>query len=68
MKPLEETMKIHYFEDRITNPFFASVKSTIMVDCQKFQEFDAVMRLYVNYKCTQKAEALTHQARNVFAL
>jgi hypothetical protein len=37
--PLEETMKIHYFEDRITDPSFASVKSTIMVVHQKFQEF-----------------------------
>jgi hypothetical protein len=57
--PLEETMKIHYFEDRISDSSFSSVKSTIMVDRQKFQEFDAVMRLYVNYKCTQKAEAPT---------
>ncbi len=68
VKPLEESMKIHYFEDRITDPSFASVKSTIMVDRQKFQEFDTVMRLYVNYKCTQKAEAPTHQARNFSAL
>jgi hypothetical protein len=68
VKPLEETMKIHYFEGGITDPSFASVKSTIMVDRQRFQEFDAVMRLYDNYKCTQKAKAPTHQARNVSAL
>ncbi len=68
MMPLEETMKIHYFEDGITDPLFASVISTIMVDCQKFQEFDAVMRLYVNYKCMLKAEAPTYQAHNVSAL
>ncbi len=62
--PLEETMKmkIHYFEDRITNLSLAYVKSTIMVDHQKFQEFDTVMWLYVDYKHTQKAEAPTHQA------
>jgi hypothetical protein len=65
---IEETMKIHYFEDGISDSSFASVKSTIMVDRQKFQEFDAVMQLYVNYKRTQKAEALTHQAHNVSAL
>ncbi len=47
---LEETMKIHYFEDGISDSSFSSVKSTIMVDRQKFQEFDAMMRLYVNYK------------------
>jgi hypothetical protein len=66
--PLEKPMKIHYFKDGISNPSFASVKSTIMVDLQKCQEFNAVMRLYVNYKHTQKAEAPTHQACNVFAL
>ncbi len=50
VKPLEESMKIHYFEDGITDPSFGSVKSTIPVDRTKFQEFDAMMRLYVNYK------------------
>jgi hypothetical protein len=39
-----------------------------MVDRTKFQDFDAVMHLYVNYKCSQKAEIPTHQARNVSAL
>ncbi len=68
VKPLEETMKIHYFEDGITDPSFASVKSTILVDRTKFQDFDMVMRLYINYKCLQKAEAPTHQACNVSAL
>jgi hypothetical protein len=53
--PLEETMKIHYFKDRISDSSFASIKSTIMMDHQKFQEFDAVMQLYVNYKRMQKA-------------
>jgi hypothetical protein len=68
VKPLEESMKVHYFEDGFTDPSFASVKSTILVDCTKFQEFDVVMHLYVNYKRSQKAEAPIHQARNVCAL
>jgi hypothetical protein len=68
VKPLEETMKIHYFEGGITDPSFASDRSTIMVDRTKFQEFDAVMHLYANYKRSQKAEAPTHQACNVSAL
>jgi hypothetical protein len=68
VKPLEETMKIHYFKNGITDPTFASIRSTIIVDRTKFQEFDAVMRLYVNYKCSQKAETPTHQACNVSAL
>jgi hypothetical protein len=68
VKPLKETMKIHYFESGITDPSFASVKSTILVDRTKFQDFVTVMRLYVNYKHLQKAETPTHQARNVSAL
>jgi hypothetical protein len=68
VKPLEESMKICYFKDGITDPSFASVKSMILVDRTKFQEFDVVMRLYVNYKRSQKAETPTHQARNVSAL
>ncbi len=68
VKPLEETMKIHYFEGGITDPSFAYVKSMILVDRTKFQDFDSVMRLYVNYKRSQKAETSTHQAHNVSAL
>ncbi len=68
VKPLEKTMKIHYFEGGITDPSFASVKSTILVDRTKFQDFDAVMGLCVNYKRSQKAETPTHQAHNVSAL
>jgi hypothetical protein len=68
VKPLKKTMKIHYFEGGITDPSFASVNSTILVDSTKFQDSDAVMQLYVNYKRSQKAETLTHQARNVSAL
>jgi hypothetical protein len=67
VKPFEETMQIHYFEGGITDSSFASVKSMILVDRMKFQDFDTVMRLYVNYKCLQKAETPTHQARNVAA-
>ncbi len=55
VKPLEETMKIHYFEDGITDPSIASVKSTILVDRTKFQDFESVMWLYANYKHSQKA-------------
>jgi hypothetical protein len=61
-------MKIHYFEGGITDPTFASVKRTILVDRTKFQDFDVVMRLYVNYNRSQKADTPTHQAHNVSAL
>ncbi len=68
VKPLEETMKIHYFKGGITDPSFASVKSMILVNRTKFQDFDAVMQLYVNHKRSQKAETPTHQAHNFSAL
>ncbi len=66
--PLEETMKIHYFEDGITDPSFAAVKSTILVDRTRFQDFESVMRVYVDFKRSQKAEASAQQVRNVSAL
>jgi hypothetical protein len=66
--PLKETMKIHYFEDGITDLSFAAVKSTILVDRTRFQNFESVMRVYVNFKHSQKAEAPAQQVRNVSAL
>ncbi len=65
MAPLKESMKINYFEDGITDSSFNFIKSTVMVDCQEFQEFDAAMQLYVDFKPSQKLEAPTHQACNV---
>jgi hypothetical protein len=61
-------MKIHYFEDGITDPSFASVKSANLVNRTKFQDFESVMQLYANYKHSQKAEAPAQQVRNVSAL
>ncbi len=66
--PLEESMKIHYFEDGITDPSFATVKSTILVDRTRFQDVESMMRVYVNFQCSQKAEAPAQKVRNVSAL
>ena len=44
--PLDESMKIHFFEDGIKDQTFDSVKITILVDRQKFYDFDYVMQLY----------------------
>ncbi len=41
--PLEERVKIHYFEDGITDPSFAAVKTTILVDRTRFEDFDSVI-------------------------
>ncbi len=68
VSPLEETMKIHYFKDGITDPSFAAVKSMILVARTRFQDFKSVMWVYVNFKHSQKAEAPSQQVRNVSAL
>jgi hypothetical protein len=66
--PLEESMKINHFEDGITDPLLAVVKTTILVDRTRFKSFDSVMRVYVNFKCAQKPEAPAQQVHNVSAL
>ncbi len=43
MPPLEDSTKIHFFEEGITDLSFGSVKSTILVDHQKLQDIDIVM-------------------------
>ncbi len=64
--PLEESMKIHYFEDGITDPLLAAVKTMTLVDRTRFKDFDSVMR--VNFKRAQKPEAPAQQVCNVSAL
>ncbi len=68
MAPLEESMKIHYFEDGISDPLLAAVKTTILVDHTRFENFDSVMRVYVNLKRAQKPEAPAQQVCKVSAL
>jgi hypothetical protein len=64
--PLQETLKIHYFEDGISDPSLAAVKTSILCDPSRFEDFESVMTVYVNLKRTQKPEA--HQVRNVSAV
>jgi hypothetical protein len=66
--PLEKSMKIHYFEDGISEPSLAAVKTTILVDRTRFEDFESVMRVYVNFKRAQKPEAPAQQVCNVSAL
>ena len=64
---LQDKMKIMYFEDGIKDPSFASVKSTILANRAMFQDFDAVMQLYVNtYRSNKKTEST--QTRKISAL
>ncbi len=66
--PLEESMKIHYYEDGITDPSLAVVKTTILVDRTKFKDFESVMRVYVHFKLAHKPEAPAQKVHNVSAL
>ena len=47
-------MKIHYFQEGIKDDSFDPVKTTILVDRLKFQDFNSVMNLYANFKRLQK--------------
>ncbi len=39
-------MAIHYFEEGIKDDSFNSVKTTILVDCSRFPDFNSVMNFY----------------------
>jgi hypothetical protein len=55
--PLEESMKIHYFDEGIKDPTLDAARNAILVNRTQFPDFDSVMQLYVTSKCGQKSEA-----------
>ena len=55
--PLEESMKIHYFEEGIRDSTLDAARNAILVDRKRFPDFDSVMQLYVTSKRSQKSEA-----------
>ena len=54
---LEESMKIHYFEEGIKDPTLDAAQNAILVNRLQFPDFDSVMHLYVTSKQSQKSEA-----------
>ncbi len=62
-----KAMKIHYFKEGIRDDSFNSVKTTILVDCSKFPNFNSVMNLYSNFKRSQKND-IVPQGRTILAL
>jgi len=54
--PLEESMKILYFEDGIKDPTLEAARNAIMNDRSRFQDFDSMMHMYVTSKRSQKSE------------
>jgi hypothetical protein len=55
--PLEESMKIHYFEEGIKDPTLDAARNAILVDRTRFPDFDSIMQLYMTSKRSQKSEA-----------
>ena len=55
--PLEESTKIHYFEEGIKDPTLDAAWNAILVNRTQFPDFDSVMQLYVTSKRGQKSEA-----------
>jgi hypothetical protein len=62
---LEESMKIHYFEEGIKDPRLDAARNAILVNRMQFPNFDIVMQLYISSKCSQKSEAVVPQGRNL---
>ena len=60
-------MKIHYFKEGINDDSFNSVKTTILVDCSKFPDFNSVMNICSNFKPSQKND-IVPQGRTSLAL
>jgi hypothetical protein len=67
VRGLDQSMKIHYFQEGIKNDSFNPVKTMILVDCLKFQDFNSVMNLYTNVKRAQKND-IVPQGRTVLTL
>jgi hypothetical protein len=61
VKPLEESMKILYFQDGIKDQTLESVRATIVLGKAegKFQDFDSVMNMYLTFKRSQKSSTPT---------
>ncbi len=47
--PINESMKIHYFQTGIVTTAFDSVKNAILSDPDKFQTFDCVKDMFMNF-------------------
>ena len=64
---LDESLKNHYFQEGIKDDSCDPIKTMILVDHSKFQEFNSVMNLYTNFKRTQK-NGIVFQGSTILAL
>mgnify|MGYP006185970011 FL=1 len=68
VNPLEESMKILYFEDGIKDPSLDAARNAILVDRTRFQDFESVMNMYVTSKRSQKSDPGVSQGRQLSAV
>jgi len=68
VNPLEESMKILYFEDGIKDPTLEAARNAILVDRTRFQDFESVMNMYVTSKRSQKSESGVSPGRQISAV
>jgi hypothetical protein len=66
--PLEDSMKIHFFEEGIKDPTLDAARNAIMVNRTQFPDFDSVMQLYMTSKQSQKSSDTGPQGRQLFAI
>jgi len=68
VNPLEESMKILYFEDGIKDPTLDAARNAILVDRTGFQDFESVMNMYMTSKRSQKSDPGVSQGRQLSAV
>ena len=66
--PLEESMKIHYFEKGIKDPTLDAAWNAILVNRMQFSNFDSVMQLYMTSKRSQKSSDTGPPGRQLSAI
>jgi len=68
VNPLEESMKILYFEDGIKDPTLDAARNAILVDRTRFQDFKSMMNMYMTSKQSQKSDLGVSQGRQPSAV
>jgi hypothetical protein len=66
--PLEESMKIHYFEEGIKDPTLDAAWNAILVNRTQSPNFDSVMQLYMTSKRSQKSSDTAPPGRQLSAI
>jgi hypothetical protein len=67
VKPLDESLKIHWFQDGIKCTTLDAVKAAITTNKEKYSKFDSFKDAYVDFKCTM-TPTLDPQTRQVAAV